>query len=170
MRRLRQPLSVDDVPLPVVTFGDWAICESPVGFFWGGTWLLANKDTTHADAVHELIEWITLNATEEGLQYMWANGTLDSKSTAKDCVASSVVMEMSDGKVDLLGGQNMFDVFVPANRYANGKCLTQYDQTISGFWNEQVELYINGEKSRDQAIKDFKQNVADNLDVKVNFD
>ena len=24
------------------TFGDWAVCEPPVGFFWGGTWVLAN--------------------------------------------------------------------------------------------------------------------------------
>ena len=33
------------------TYGDWAVCESPIGFFWGGTWLLANKDTQKADAV-----------------------------------------------------------------------------------------------------------------------
>ena len=24
------------------TYGDWAVCNSPIGFFWGGTWILAN--------------------------------------------------------------------------------------------------------------------------------
>ena len=25
------------------TYGDWAVCNSPIGFFWGGTWVLASK-------------------------------------------------------------------------------------------------------------------------------
>lgn len=25
------------------SFGDWAVCGPNVGFFWGGTWLLAGK-------------------------------------------------------------------------------------------------------------------------------
>lgn len=152
------------------TYGDWAICEPPVGFFWGGTWLLANKDTDNADAVAELINWITLDCTENGLQYMWANGTLNGEGGTKDCVASGKVMAMSDGKLDFLNGQDMFDVFVPANKYANGKCLTQYDQTINKYWNDQVALYSTGEKTREEAIAGFKQSVADNLDVIVNFD
>ena len=63
----------------------------------------------------------------------------------------------------------MFDAFVPANAYANGKCLTQYDEAINALWRDQVRMYTAGEKSRDQAIQDFKQNVADNLDVEVDF-
>ena len=47
-----------------------------VGFFWGGSWVLANKDTKVPKAVGEIIEWITLDASENGLQYYWANGTL----------------------------------------------------------------------------------------------
>jgi hypothetical protein len=61
----------------------------------------------------------------------------------------------------------MFDVFVPAGEFANGKNLTQYDETINGYWRNQVSEYSNGNKSRDQAIADFKQQVADNLDVIV---
>jgi len=25
------------------TYGDWAVCNSPIGFFWGGTWILGTK-------------------------------------------------------------------------------------------------------------------------------
>ncbi|MBO5089016.1 MAG: carbohydrate ABC transporter substrate-binding protein [Lachnospiraceae bacterium] len=149
------------------TYGDWAVCDSPIGFFWGGTWVLANKDTDKAEAVGDILEWITLDSSEEGLQYKWANGTLNGEGGTKDAVASNTVMGKSDGSVDFLGGQNMFDYFVPANDYAKGTNLTQYDETINMYWREQVREYTAGNKSREQAIADFKQQVADNLDVIV---
>ena len=151
------------------TYGDWAVCAPPVGFFWGGTWLMASNSSANKEAVGEIIRWITLDCSETGLQYMWANGTLNGEGGTKDCVASGTVMEMSDGSLDFLGGQNMFEAFVPANQYANGKCLTQYDETINTKWRDQVRQYTSGTKTRDQAIKDFKQDVADNLDVTVDM-
>ena len=51
--------------------------------------------------------------------------------------------------------------------HAKGTNLTQYDETINTYWRDQVRQYTAGEKSRDQAIADFKQQVADNLDVIV---
>ena len=59
----------------------------------------------------------------------------------------------------------MFDVFVPANQYANGKNLTPYDEKINQKWRGQVRQYTAGNKSREDAIKDFKQEVADELDI-----
>ena len=157
------------------SFGDWAVCESPVGFFWGGTWVLANNDTKCKDAVADIIEWITLDTSKDGLLYQWANAEYkweygkgaDATKTTKDTVSSGVVMAKSDGKVDFLGGQNMFDVFVPANKYATGKCLTQYDETINMAWRDQVRAYSNGQKTKDEAIADFKQTVADKLDLDI---
>lgn len=149
------------------TYGDWAVTESPIGFFWGGTWVLASKsaiDNGKADAVGQLIYYITLDPTTDGLQYAWANGTLSDAGT-KDCVASGTVMSISNGEIDFLGGQNMFDVFVPANANAKGDNLTQYDETINSYFREQVRFYAAGEKSKEDCIKDFKQNVKDNLDI-----
>lgn len=149
------------------TYGDWAVCEPPIGFFWGGTWIMANKNSEKTEALRQIIEWITLDCTEDGLQYKWANGTLNGEGGTKDAVASGTVMAMSDGAIDFLGGQNMFEAFVPANQYAKGTNLTQYDETINKYWRDQVKEYTAGNKSREQAIADFKQQVADNLDVIV---
>lgn len=151
------------------TYGDWAVCEPPVGFFWGGTWVLANKnmDESKRQAVADIIQWITLDDSEQGLQYRWANGTLYGEGGTKDVVASGTVMAKSDGTLDFLGGQNMFDVFIKANDNAKGTNITQYDEKINSLWRDQVREYTAGNKSRDQAIADFKQNVADNLDVMV---
>ena len=149
------------------TFGDWAVCEPPVGFFWGGTWVLANKDSKVKAAVGDIIEWITLDSSETGLQYFWANGTLNGEGGTKDTVASGTVMSKSDGALEFLGGQNMFDVFVPAGQFASGTNMTQYDETINTNWRNQVREYTAGNKTREQAIADFKQDIADNLDVIV---
>ncbi|WEK53118.1 MAG: carbohydrate ABC transporter substrate-binding protein [Candidatus Cohnella colombiensis] len=152
------------------TNGDWAVTEPPTGFFWGGTWLIANKDVTKNDAkkaaVADFIKWVTLDTSETGLQYYWANGTMkDGEQGTKDTVSSAVVMSKSNGEIALLGGQNMFDVFVPANAGASGKNLTQFDETINSLWRGQVREYTAGSKSRDQAIADFKQQVKDQLEI-----
>ncbi len=154
------------------TYGDWAVCDSPVGFFWGGTWLLANKDSEKKEAVGQIIDWITLDSSEDGLQYAWANGTIDwdndpSTPTAKDAVGSGKVMASSDGSLEFLGEQNMFDYFVPANTYANGKNLTQYDEVINQYWRDAVRTYTSGEKSKEEDISVIKQKIKDNLDVTV---
>lgn len=97
---------------------------------------------------------------------MWANGMLNDAGTG-DCVASAVVMEMSDGTNEFLGGQNMFDYFVPANANANGTNLTPYDETINGYWRDQVRQYTAGNKSYEDAIADFIAQCTENLDVQA---
>ncbi len=149
------------------TYGDWAVCEPPVGFFWGGTWVIANTNSEKKEAVGEIIEWITLQSDDQGLQYMWANGTLNGEGGTKDTVASGTVMSISNGELAFLGGQNMFDVFVPANQFANGKNLTQYDESINLIWRDVVRQYTAGNVTRDEALATFKQTVTDQLGIEA---
>jgi hypothetical protein len=154
------------------TYGDWAVTVPPAGFFWGGTWVIANAQGNPEvrGGVAALIEWITLDASDDGLQYHWANGTLFADNPTKDAVGSGAVMARSNGEVAFLGGQDMFDVFVPAGEYADGSVLTQYDETINNFFMDQSTEFATGQKTLEEAIRDFKQMVADNLAVRVNFD
>ena len=149
------------------TYGDWAVCEPPVGFFWGGTWILVNTFSEHKEALKPIIEWITLDSSNTGLQYYWANGTLDGLGGIKDTVASSTVMNKSNGTLDFLGGQNMFEIFVPAGEYATGTNKTPYDEVINMHWRDVTRAYTAGEKSRDEAIADFKQLVFDDLGIEA---
>ena len=141
---------------------DWAICDAPVGFLWGGTWMFANKNLKadkseegkrKLEAIQKIIEWITLDTSKEGLQYQWANGLINN---AKDTVASKVVMEESDGTLDFLNGQNMFDYFIPANEKAPSNLLTEYDEAINALWRFEVNKYAEGLTTREQALLNFK--------------
>ena len=150
------------------TYGQWRVCAPPVGFFWGGTWIFAGKDTDQKEGVAELLEWITLDTSETGLQYLWANGIVDwdndpSTITAKDTVASGTVMAKSDGTLDFCGGQNIFTAFLAGNKYAYSKSYSMYDETIGGYWKESVKYYVNGEYDRDGALEFFMSTVQDNI-------
>lgn len=151
------------------TYGDWCLCEPPNGFFWGGTWVIANRNynTEVAYGVAELIKWITLDTSESGLQYLWANGILDDPDNpgTKDTVSSGVVMAKSDGTLDYLGGQDMFDIFIPACANASGANKSQYDESINLIWRDQVRAYTTGDITRQAAIDDFKQLVNDTLGI-----
>lgn len=146
------------------TYGDWAVCVPPAGFSWGGTWILANKDTKKKAAVGNIIKWITLDSSDTGLQYYCANGTLNSDGI-KDTVASATVMKKSNGKLDFLDGQNIFDVFIPADKLATGTNKTEFDESINNIWRDQVHEYTSGKKTKERAISDFKQIVKKNLGI-----
>ena len=150
------------------TYGDWAVCTPPVGFCWGGTWLLANADTDQPEGVAELLYWITLDCTEDGLQYLWANNLFYDYGCS-DTVASAAVMAMSDGTSDLLGGQNMFGVYIEANKYATGDNMTEYDTQISSLFRSAVDNYVDpyGDYygDLDAAIAAFESDVEYNIGI-----
>ncbi len=143
------------------TYGDWRVCVPPVGFFWGGTWLLANKDTDNKEGVAELLEWITLDCSQTGLQYLIANNKIG--FGVKDTVASKTVMMMSDGTSDLCDGQNVFRVFEECNYFASGKHVTQYDEDIKELFMMYAGDYAYGKKKREAAITEFTNAVLNIL-------
>lgn len=106
--------------------GDWAVCAPPENFFGSGSWVLVNKNIVNEKkkaAIAEFVYWMTLDCTENGLQYYYANGLLDygsGPSGVKNTVASRAVMEKADGTMSFFGGQDIFDVFIPASQNIDG--------------------------------------------------
>lgn len=147
------------------TYGDWAVCEPPVGFFQGGEWIFVNKSSKHKEAISDIIRWITLDSSENGLQYQLANGTYKDLDGIFEAVASGTVMRKSSARLDFLGNQNMHEVFDRAARLANGRNITGYDEAISTYWLEQVREYATSNKSKEEAIADFKERVKAKLNI-----
>lgn len=145
------------------TYGDWAICEPLAGFAQEGSWVLANKGTKNRKAVADMLEWITLDTTDTGLQYLWANGfTYKDFVLPKDTVASAAVMRRSDGRLDILGGQDMFDVFIPVTGSVSARNWSMHDVAISTYWRKCVNEYVEGKITRSEAIEQFKKQIVDN--------
>lgn len=147
------------------TYGDWAVCEPPAGFFWGGLWVFVNKYSEYKEELGDLVRWITLDSSETGFQYSLANGAFPGNEWVRDAVTSGTVMKKVSGVSDFLGGQDMFHVFDKAARLASGKNVTQYDTAINSYWLAAAREYVEGRKTREQAILDFKKQVKDKLGI-----
>jgi|LSQX01.1.fsa_nt_gb maltose-binding protein MalE len=143
------------------TVGDWAVCLPPInvdtGFYTGFnetdyyTGILVNKNSANKDALGPLIEWITLDHTETGLQQCLANGTLYG---GKRTVVSGKVLKNTDNSIPLLNGQNLNTVVyealqIPTSRH-NGTGLGLFFH-----WFSETEMYLRGEKDKQAAIADY---------------
>lgn len=148
------------------TAGDWAICLPPfntrISNFTG---ILVNKDSPNKDALGPLIEWLTLDISESGLQYGLANDTLIEKNSSKYGylsgkwpVISGTILKNSNNSIDYLGGQNVNPVICDAMEKQTGK-YNNWGSGSSFFyrWNEQMDAYLAGEKDREAAVADYKE-------------
>lgn len=153
------------------TYGDWRVCQAPQKAFWGGTWLFSSRracsDLDKRAGMAELINWITLDTSKSGLQYLWANGQYDGTKNVKDTVASAKVMSKSDGQLDYLGGQDMYPTFIKANEGISGQNVTSYDDAISSIFKEAVHRYAFEGESYAEAIKYFQKDITSDLGFNI---
>ncbi len=133
------------------TSGDWAMVAGPAPYRWGGTWVAAFKDTKNPVAAKDFIRYVT---SDDTFLEAWAKDT-------GDVVSNTIVQaKVKDSYSEpFLGGQNHYAQFVEMAKNVNGKLSQGTDQAVEGLFNEAVTAFINGEKTRDKAIEDFKSQV-----------
>ncbi|MBN2811084.1 MAG: carbohydrate ABC transporter substrate-binding protein [Spirochaetales bacterium] len=137
------------------TAGDWAMVPGPAPYRWGGTWVAAYKGTKNVQAAKDFIKYVT---SDDGFLERWAKDTGDVVSN------NNVTAKIKDSYAEpFLGGQNHYASFVDMAKAVDGKLTQGTDQAVEGLFNEAVTAYIEGEKSRDQAIEDFKSQVSAQL-------
>ncbi len=137
------------------TSGNWAVCLPPFSARYDNAGIFVNKDSPNKDLLGPLVEWMTLDCSEEGLQYSLANGTQDNESPfgeKKMSVISGTVLKNTDGSRDILGGQNINTIVYEALKQPMGKLNVNY---TFYYWKEAIDSYIKGEKSKKEAIEDF---------------
>jgi ABC-type glycerol-3-phosphate transport system substrate-binding protein len=133
------------------TTGDWAMVPGPAPYRWGGTWIAAFKGTKNPVAAKDFIKYLT---SDETFLEKWAKDTGDFVSS------TAVVAKIKDSYAEpFLGGQNHYAAFAEMAGGINGKLTQGTDQAIEALFNEATIAFINGEKTKDQAIADFKSQV-----------
>lgn len=139
--------------------GDWAMCAGPLGYRWGGTWVGAWKGTKNPNAAKELIKYI---ATDDAFLEAWAKDTGDVVSN------KNVVEKIKDSYADpYLDGQNHYSAFAQMADSVNGKLSQGTDQAIESIFAEETAAYVNGEKTKQQALDDFKAQVSSTLSLSL---
>lgn len=137
------------------TSGDWAMTAGPAPYRWGGTWVGAYKGTKNPVAAKDFIKYVS---TDDGFLEAWAKDTGDVVSNV------SVMNKIKDTYAEpFLGGQNHYAAFVEMAKTVDGKLTQGTDQAIEGLFGEAAVAFVNGEKTRDQAIEEFKSQVSAQL-------
>jgi ABC-type glycerol-3-phosphate transport system substrate-binding protein len=139
------------------TAGDWAMIAGPASYRWGGTWIAAYRGTKNAEAAKQLIEYLT---TDDSFLEAWARDTGDFVSNMR--VVDRIKNDFTE---PFLGGQNHYAEFAEMARNVNGRLLQGTDQTIEGNWHEAVAAFVNGEKTKAQALADFRAQVESQLNL-----
>ena len=135
--------------------GDWAICEGPQAYFWGGTWLLAATGTDNATMVADIMNTFTTN--EEVCTKLVKD---DSQFSNNKKVNEEIASDPNYGN-EFLGGQNDTAVFVAMADNIKFENKTKYDQLL----NENITTifldYFKGTISEDEAYNNFYKYVSE---------
>ena len=146
-------------------YGDWALCEGPAAYYWGGTWLQApaggNDDYLVGKVMNSFIndkELCKQLVKEEG---QFSNNQLANKEVAEE-------YEKNGTGNAFLGGQNDTKLYLELAKNIHVKNQTIYDQYCNeGIQNAIGELLKGAVHSKDEAIANFKTKLETNCpDIK----
>jgi ABC-type glycerol-3-phosphate transport system substrate-binding protein len=137
------------------TSGDWAVIKGPVSYYAGGTWYAAYKNTKSPEAAKEFIRYCS---TDDGFLEKWA-------IQEGDLTSNAVVNEkIKDQFLDpFVGGQNHYALFASLASGVDGSLTQGTDQIIDVIFQEAVTAYVMGEKTKDQAVADFRSQINGEL-------
>ena len=131
-------------------FGDWAICQGPQAWFWGGTWMLAATGTDNPTMVADIMNTFINN--EEVCSRLVSE---DSQFSNNQAVNAKFAADPEYGN-DFLGGQNDTAVFVELAKNIKFQNITSYDQLCNEGLQTYFQEYLDGSVDRDTAIANFK--------------
>jgi multiple sugar transport system substrate-binding protein len=116
-------------------YGDYAVCQGPASWYWGGSWLCAAKGTDNKNLVNKIMYTMTCNApVANSITRITQDYT--NNMSAMDAIAADTTYGS-----DFLGGQNHIALFKENAAKIDMKNACAYDQGC----NEQMQ----------NAMKDF---------------
>ena len=137
------------------TYGLWNMCQGPVPYYWGGTWLGATAGCSDTELAGQIMKSLCCDTevmtkmSEETLDYV------------NNKTAMKTLSDAGKGAYDFLGGQDFIAVFSPLADNVDVSWMSAYDQKVQELLQTQLDAYAKGEKDKETAIADFKTAVAE---------
>jgi ABC-type glycerol-3-phosphate transport system substrate-binding protein len=131
--------------------GDYGLTTGPNPYFWGGTWMGIYSKSKNKDLAWKFVKMMTLD--QETLKW-WAKSTGD--FVGNQTVFNAIKGEFSE---PFLAGQNHYEFFASQAPAVNADIVCKYEQKIRGFFMNAIFNYIDGKKTKDEAIAGFKDEV-----------
>ena len=129
-------------------YGDYAVCQGPQSYYWGGTWICAASGTDNPNLIKEIMKTLTCDKSTE---VQITKDTQDYTNT----ISGMNELASSDFKSAFLGGQNHIKLFAQAAPKINMKNISAYDQGLNEEFQKAMKDYFDGNVTKDKALDNF---------------
>lgn len=129
-------------------FGDYAVCEGPQPYYWGGTWICAAKGTDNIPFIKDMMYRLTCDA--DTMKQI----TLDTQDYTNNETAMNEIAA-SDYSSDFLGGQNHIALFAEAAGKIDMSNISDYDLGLNESIQQAMHEYFEGNVDYDTALENF---------------
>lgn len=129
-------------------YGDYAVCEGPQSYYWGGTWICAAPNTDNVSLVRDVMKTLTCDAIT------MKKITLDTEDFTNNSVAMGEIAS-SNYKSAFLGGQNHIALFASAAKMIDMSNISKYDQGMNEEFQKAFKDYFDGAVTKDVALANF---------------
>lgn len=130
------------------SWGEWAFCEGPQGFSWGGTWICAATGTDNLGLVKDIMYTMTCDTDT-------LVGIAETYNDFTNNVAAMETMADSDFSSAFLGGQNYLGLMLENAKKIDRSNMSPYDQTCTEKIQSAMADYFNGQVDLDTAWENF---------------
>ena len=135
-------------------FGDYAVCEGPQPYYWGGTWICAAAGTDNAATIKDVMVSLTC---DKDIALAITNDTQDYTNN----VAAMDELASSDYASAFLGGQNHIALFAKAAPKIDMSNISPYDQGCNEGIQTAFKDYFDGVVDMDTAKKNFETSIME---------
>lgn len=134
------------------TSGSWGVCAGPAYGYDGGTYIGISELSKNKELAWEFVKFCTLN--EETADWWIEVSEGDTVSLI------SALEKHAEDTNEVYGGQQLYKFWQEQASHIDLSGVTEYDTTIDGAWGNAITAIQKGEKTRQEAIEAFYEEVA----------
>lgn len=148
-------------------YGDWAVCEGPAPYYWGGTWLCAANGTDDVDTIKDVM--LKLTCDKDIMSSMTRNQEIQDYTNTVSGM-NEIANDESYGS-DFLGGQNHVALFSETAQKIDMSNVGAYDQGCNESIQKAFKDYFDGNVTMDEAKENFEKTITEKYPeiTKVNW-
>ncbi|MBO5209373.1 MAG: extracellular solute-binding protein [Lachnospiraceae bacterium] len=133
------------------TSGKWGVCSGPSYGFGGGTFIGISSQSERKELAWDFLQFCTLN---EDTANWWI------EVSQGDTVSLIPVLEAhAEDANEIYGGQQLYKFWLEQAKGIDYSKVTRYDKAIGDAWANAITAIKQGEKTKDEAIQGFYDEV-----------
>ena len=142
-------------------YGDYAVCEGPQAYYWGGTWICAAAGTDNVATIKDVMQKLTCDAA------IAKKITEDTQDYTNNVAAMNELAQNYSSA--FLGGQNHIALFAEAAPKIDMSNISAYDQGLNESFQGAFKNYFDGNATIDEAKAQFESIISEKYPELVNF-